>query len=319
MPKNAPVQAQPIPAARPAPVADSPWLGRILLALGAGVVVLVALAYISGGMGDGPLGIILAALVAVAATGRTASQLLEHAGTSVARASVVVLALIVVALSVVPVTLAIIPGKPVTTGVLTQVGDTLPLPEAAHGPVRLFVEGNLAAAGATTVEFDISGTSALTEGKLGRTVSTRSVGRRGVAQSSNETNTVYLDATIDGAQHQLKLERLDGSLTGGLLVKVFPERLPLWLDIVAGVLALAAVALLAAFLQVGTDAVVAAGLALAFGAFAHEWVTPDTVVRPLIGAAIAGLVAGGAAGGLFASLAHRIFPPPVKGKAKAKA
>jgi hypothetical protein len=298
MPKKA--QAQVI-----APPADRGWLGQSIAAVVAGLVILAAIAYLSGAVGDAALGVVLAAGVALLSAGRVAVVMLERAGSSVARAGIVASCLAMLALSVLPVALTIMPGRPVATGSLEQVGDTMELPQAVSGSVRLLVHGGINAQGDATVEFELAGAQSPIEGKLERSVSTSRVGRRGVAHEQHERNSEFVDATVAADQHTLKLERVEGPLAGALGLTVYRDHFPLVVDIAAGLLVLALVALMGARLEVGTDTIVAGGVALAFGAVGHEFVTPGAVIRPLIGAAIMALVIGGAAGGIFAALAKR--------------
>jgi len=305
MAKKSLAQAEPLPAAP----SDSPWLGRGLAIAAVVVVIIMGVGYISGALSDAVVGVVLAAVVGIAASGRATSSLLDYAGTPATRAGVLVFAAVTVALAVVPIALTIYPGTPLAAGVLDSPGDTLTLPESLSGPVRVFVHGALSTAGSTTVEFELSGFTGPVEGKLQRTVSTGRVGRRGVTQQATERNSEFLDARLASGLHALKLERVDGPLSGGLDVRVYGDRFPLWLDVVVAVVALIGIALLGVRLGVGTDTLVAAGVAVAFGAVGHEFVTPDSIVRPLIGAAIVAAVVGGAAGGILAWVARKLLPP----------
>jgi hypothetical protein len=307
MAKKTVVQAQTIESH-----ADSPWLGRGLAIAAALVVVLMGVGWMSGALSDALVGVVLAAVVGLAASGRAASSLLDSAGTPATRVGVLALAAVTVALAVVPVALTIYPGTPVAAGVLESTGDSIKLPESVSGPVRLLVHAALSSAGSASVEFELGGLSGPVEGKLQRTVSTARVGRRGVTQQANERNSEFLDARIASGGHAVKLERVDGPLAGGLDVRVYSDRFPLWLDVVLAVLALVGVALVGVRLGVGTDTLVAAGVAVAFGAVGHEFVTPDSIVRPLIGAAIVAAVVGGAAGGILAWVARKVLPPPAR-------
>lgn len=300
--------------AEPFPVApsESPWLGRGL-AIGATVVVVImGVGYISGALSDAVVGLVLAAVVGIAASGRATATLLDYAGTPATRAGVLVFAALTVALAVVPIALTIYPGTPVAAGVLDSPGDTLPLPESVSGPVRVFVHGAISVAGSTTVEFELGGFTGPVDGKLQRTVSTARVGRSGSSQQATERNSEFLDARLASGAHALKLERVDGPVAGGLDVRVYNDRFPLWLDVAVAALTLIGIALLGVRLGVGTDTLVAAGVAVAFGAVGHEFVTPDSIVRPLVGAAIVAAVVGGAAGGALAWAARKLLAPPAR-------
>jgi hypothetical protein len=300
---------KPLPQA-PTPVAhvENPWLGRGLFSAAGIALLVVVIGYLAGAVSDGLLGVVIATIVGVLATGRVVGALLESSGTVVTRATVLALGLVTVALSVAPVALTVFPGTPVATGVLGEVGSTMPLPETMKGAVRVLVHGGLNSAGAAAVEFTLGGFTSPLEGKLQRTVTTARVGRRGTAQEAHERNTEFLDGRLTAAGHTIKLDEVEGQLAGGLSLQVFTDRFPLWLDLLIAGLTLAALALLAARLHVGSDVVVTGGLALAFGAVAHELVTPDFVVRPMIGSIILAAVGGGVVGGIFAWAARKLMP-----------
>ena len=306
MPKNANAQVMTMPS-------DGLWSGRTLAGVAGAIVIVLAAAYLTGAIGDGVLGIAIAAVAGLVITGRVAATLLESAGSIVMRGIIVVVLLPMLALSVLPVVLAILPGSPVATGALSQPGDTIALPEGAGGRLRLLVHGGLGSQGAATVTFELTGPTEPLSGTLERSVSTARIGRSGSATQMHERTSEYLDALMPGAQHSLKLDHLDGPLAGSLDVRVYPDRIPLIVGVLLGGLLLAIVALLAARLQVGSDTVVAAGLAVAFGAFGHQWVTPDSVIRPIIGALIVGALAGGAAGGILAWAARKVLPQRARG------
>jgi hypothetical protein len=287
---------------------ENPWLGRGLLGVAGVAVLLVIVGYLTGAVSDGLLGVVLAAAVGVLSTIRVVGAMLETSGTPLARVGVLVLGLATVGLSFAPVALTIFPGTPVATGVLTEVGSTVQVPDTLKGAVRVLVHGGLNTAGAAAVEFSLGGFTSSLEGKLQRTVTTQRVGRRGSAQEAHERNSEFLDGRLAAGHQGVKLESVEGPLAGGLSLQVFSDRFPLWLDLLLSAVVLALLAVLGVWLHVGSDVVVTGGLALAFGAVAHEFVTPDSIIRPMIGAVIVAAVAGGAAGGIFAWAARKALP-----------
>lgn len=303
MPKKHPA---PIPAPRP----ERRWLGPTLAAAAAVAVLAIALSYLSGAMSEATLGTFIAVAIGLAVAGRVIGSMLENAASTVARLTIVVLAVATLTLAIVPVMLTIFPGSPAATGRLAQVGDTLPLPGTVQGPVRLLIHGVIDAPGNATVDFELGGTASLTEGRLERSVSTSRVGRRGVAHVTHDRNSEFLDAKLAKGAHQLRLERIEGPLAGALDLAVYPDRFPLSIDVVVAVAVLLALAFVAVRMRVGTDTVAAAGVALAFGAVSHQFVTPDAILRPLIGALIVGAIVGASSGGLAAWLARKVLPGP---------
>lgn len=298
-----------------AAISRSEWgTGRTFAIAAGAIVLLLAAGYLSGMIGDGVLGIVIAVVVGLAIAARVAATLLESASGIVARISVVLLAMAMLALAVLPVALTIMPGKPIATGALSQPGDAVSVPDAANGQLRLLVHGGIASEGAASVDFELAGAKAPVEGRLERSTSQARVGRRGTATQVHEHMSEYLNVVLPAGQHSLKLARIDGPLAGALDVRVYRDLFPINLDIIVGAVLLALVALLAARLHVGSDTVVVAGLALAFGIVGHEFITPDSVVRPIVGALIVGALVGGTAGGILAWGARKVLPVPVPAK-----
>jgi hypothetical protein len=286
--------------------------GRTIAMISGAIVLAIAAAYLGGVIGDDLLGVIIATVVGVAVASRVAVSLLDNAGSGVARVAIVLLALAMLGLAVMPVALTIMPGKPMATGALGQPGDTVSVPQGTTAPLRLLVHGSLSAEGAASVDFEISGAKDPIVGRIERSTSTARVGRRGTATQVHEHTSEYLEAVLPAAQHELELTRLDGPLAGALDVRVFRDWFPQSLDVIVGACLLAIIALLAARLHVGSDTVVLAGLGFAFGVVGHEFVTPDAVVRPLVGSLIVAALAGGSAGGILAWAARQVLPAPAK-------
>jgi hypothetical protein len=311
MPKNPQAKAQQSSTTLP----TGAGAGRIVVIVGIALVAAIGVGYLTGAIGDRVVGIMMAAAIGLAAAGRFATTMLESAGSGAARASVVVLSAMLLALAVVPAVLTVEPGTPVARGGLAAAGDSFRVPGSTQGSVRLLVHGDLSTQGAAAVDFELGGATKPLTGRIERSISTTRVGRRGVGQEAHERNSEFLDGSLAAGQSSLKLERVEGPLAGALDVAVYPDRFPLGIDILVGAVVLALAALLAARLQVGSDTVVLAGLAIGFGAVCHELVTPDSVVRPMIGAMIVGGIAGIAAGGLTGWGARKLLPAQQKRRA----
>jgi hypothetical protein len=281
---------------------DSVFLTRVarpgpLVGLG---VVLLALDSI-GVLGDRTVATLLAILVAVGAAG--AVLRLSRPDRGAARVAIVTLAVATVGACLAPVIATLLPGRPLLHAEVSE-GARLELPEGTEGHVRLLVHAHIAGDGAGGVDYRIAGLQPVVSGHLARTTGTARIGRRRVqdAHVNDEQFTSAVLAPAAGCEASshpaLVVELARGALDGPLEVALYREVWPLQNQIVLGLFVVAGLALAAMRRWIEPAAMAVCGWAIAFGMLAYRWVSPDTPLRPEIGALIvaAGVATAGYVG-----------------------
>lgn len=202
---------------------------------------------------------------------------------------------------------AITPGAPAAQAELHSVGETMPLPASLDGGVRLLVHGDIGGEEEATINFELGGGDKPIAGHLVRKVGL-SRSRKGVRNRvATEQNSAFVGATLNASDHALTLKSLNGPLQGALHVSVFKDYLP---RPAAYALAFGFV-LIAAVVSVKRrwkdSAILAVGLAAAFGLVVNLNGTPDAAIRPEIGALFIGILGGGFGGSFIAWVLKRIL------------
>lgn len=202
---------------------------------------------------------------------------------------------------------AITPGAPSAQAELNGVGETMPLPAGLDGAVRLLVHGDIGGEEEATINFELGGGEKPIAGHLVRKVGL-SRSRKGVRNRvATEQNSAFVGATLNSAERTLTLKSLNGPLKGSLHVSVFKDYLP---RPAAYTLAFGFV-IIAAVVSVKRrwkdSAILAVGLAAAFGLVVNLNGTPDAAIRPEIGALFIGFLGGGFGGSFIAWVLKRVL------------
>lgn len=282
-----------------------PSVGRqvMLGALGVAAITEAGL-YFAGIVSEAIVGISLATALATVAGLYMFTAVVDTIASGWQRAATAALVVAICAMAVIPVIFSAFPGTPLASGTVEQPGDSVVLPAATEGRVRLFVQGHIAGNGAGRLEASFGGLEKPTTAVFERRMNTVRVGRRGSGTAVHETSAEFVSAVVPRGQRQVTLERLDGASTGPLHVDIYRDVWPLRSDLVVGGILLALAAILAVRLKQSSGFVAAVGATLAFGAAAYDMVTPGSVIRPEIGAMIVGGFLGVAVGGLASWLAR---------------
>jgi hypothetical protein len=273
--------------------------------------------YLAGVLSEDATAAIAILLVAVLA----ALLMVRHAIAGRDRAGRVlalVAAAATVALVAIPGIATVLPGSPIAEGAMAAVGDAIPLPARAAGPVRLLVRATLPPGGTPHVSFRIGGGRTAVDGQVERTLSSARVGRGTRTMVAHDRTSEWLETSLPDGAGALRLERLQGEAAGPLAVQVFHDPLPgawLWvLSAAALLLAAAADARLG-----GKDhAAALAGMALAFGLLVTGNATPQAAIPTVLGGILLGAIAGALAGWLAGLLARRVVPAPAPARARAE-
>ena len=230
-----------------------------------------------------------------------------------ARALAIAAALATALATLLPSLRTVRPGDPMFEGDLGQVGESIAVPSAAAGAVRLLVSGKLPERGEPSASFTIEGTTPAVEGKLDRTYGYARVGRSGRARVAHDHTSDYYPARLPDGAKALTLTRLSGQLGSRLAVAVYREPIP----VTGGPWVLAVVALLlacAADARLGQKNTlsVAAGMALAFGLLVTYNATPAAAVGPTVGGVVLGALTGSLAGWIVGVLVRQVVPAAPK-------
>ncbi|MFO0725717.1 MAG: hypothetical protein U1E65_18170 [Myxococcota bacterium] len=189
--------------------------------------------------------------------------------------------------------LAVTPGAPLAESDLHEVGQTLALPSGVDGAVRFLVHGDMAGEGDATINFELDGTEKPALGHLVRKIRTTTSRKGGRSSSISEVNSTFVDATLNGGGKTLTLKSLNGPLKGELHVAVYKN----WLPAIAAYVLTISFILVAALVSVKKrwkdTAILAIGLAAAFGLVVNLNSTPDAAVQREIGALFLGFFLGG--------------------------
>jgi hypothetical protein len=291
------------PAEQQGPVSRA--LRRSLPLLIVLVLVGVAAAYFFDLLPENVTGLLIAVAVVLAACGYAAYALLGSTRLS----AVVVLGVVglgaIVAL--IPVVSTLTPGTPLAQGQLFAAGQSLPLPAAARGHVRLLLRGNFGTLSQASVDIVLAAGAEQIYGHLDRIMTQARVGRRGSAMVSEEHNSQYTSGVIPAGVRALTLGDLRGNLPGGLEVRVFHEWVPFLPECIAAAILLLVAAALAGRQRAGVPATAALAIAIMFGIGIYRMATPDAAVRSELGALLFGAVLGGAGGGTLGWIGGKIL------------
>jgi len=296
------------------PSAFSLWLEEALTGWILPVAALVlagvaALLYLAGWLPEGATAAALSAVAGILAAVFVARPAVSARADGPGRVLALVAAAGSLFVAAVPPALTVLPGAPLAEGALEARGDRLALPAGLSGRVRLLVRVRLPQGGSPSVPFRLSGAESPIEDKLERTFSYARVGRGGRAAVAHDHSAVFLEARIPSGAPALTLERLGSDAAGPLLVQIFPDPVPVFLQWALAVLVVLAAAAAEARLRQGGIAALA-GIAGAFGLLVAENATPEAAVGTAVGAVLLGAAAGAAAGGAVAFLVKRLLPAP---------
>jgi hypothetical protein len=232
--------------------------------------------------------------VIVGCCGYGLSKLLDVVASRALAGTIVALGLATIAVAMIPVVQTLLPGAPVAKARMLKPGDALALPDSTRGAVRVLVHGNLAGRGAAVADIvlDLDGRGKL-YGQLSRTLDQARVGRRGHTMVEHDHNSEYIVTELPAGVHRLSLDRIDGAVAGAVEVSVFPDRLPLPIEIALACLLVLLASALAARMDAPRASVGGLVCALGFGIMVSRMATPDEAVGPEIGALFISLLGGG--------------------------
>ncbi|HVP66423.1 MAG TPA: hypothetical protein VMT17_04090 [Anaeromyxobacteraceae bacterium] len=292
-----------------------PWF---LPALGLTAAVAVGVFYAAGVVSESAVGAVVAVLVPVVLGLMVARPAVEHPPSRTAAALLVAAGVLSALVAAVPALEAVHPGDPDFVAEFEREDQAASLPEGMGGRVLLLVSAPLGGAGEPQVNFRLSGFSDPVEGRLERTFGYARVGRSGRARVAHDHDADWFEARIPAGAKEIRLERLQGRVAGGLRVSVYRDWLPRAAAWVLSLLVLVLAAL--GEVRAGRDAgsTIAAGVALGFGLVVSYNVTPAQAVVPSLWAIVLGAIAGAPAAVLVRMLVRRLVPsasPVRKGKA----
>jgi hypothetical protein len=119
---------------------------------------------------------------------------------------------------------------------------------------------------------------------------------------AHDHNQVWVHGSVGAGATALTLDRLDGPISGPLLISVYGD----WISPPMLWLLSLALLILAAIWEVrlgGGSFAALAGMALAYGLLVHGNATPDAAIGTSLGALMLGALVGALAGGLLAKVA----------------
>jgi len=292
-----------------------PWF---FPALGLTAAVAVGVFYAAGMLSESTVGALVAVLVPLVLALMVARPAADRSAGRSGAVLLVVAAVLSFLVAAVPALEAVHPGEPVFVAEFEREDQSASLPEGTGGRVLLLVSAPLGSAGEPQVTFRLGGFAEPVEGRLERTFGYARVGRGGRARVSHDHDADWFEAKIPSGSREIRLERLQGRVAGGLRVTVYRDWLP---RAAAWVLSLLVLFLAAAGeVRAGRDAgsTIAAGVALGFGLVVAYNVTPAQAVVPSLWAIVLGAIAGAPAAVIVRMLVRRFVPaavPARKGKA----
>ncbi|MCA9520077.1 MAG: hypothetical protein KC609_03860 [Myxococcales bacterium] len=283
--------------------------GRALPIVGVILAILFVVAYFFGWLPERFAGLIIAAVVVLGGAGAAAIALLGKDPPKNLRNAAIAVVLVAGIVAAIPIFSTLVPGSPVARGELLAPGQSLELPKGLSGPIRIFLHGELQGTGPANarITFDIGSSRVI--GKLSRTEQRFRTGRRGTGTSLQDHTSEYLSASVPPDAHTLALRDVHGALIGGVHVDVYSELVSFRTAVVLDAVFLLAVAFIAGKLGATGFAAGSVGVAMIFGLLIYRLATPDSVVRPEIGAFVIALVAGMLVGGLLTYLTRRFVGP----------
>ncbi|NOJ82022.1 hypothetical protein [Myxococcus xanthus] len=256
-----------------------------------------------------------AAFIALSALGVCGAMIHEaRRGTAAHRERVTtsLVVLLVLILAVLPALETVSPGEPLAGGEVTEKGQHIAIPPAAEGGVLLVVRGSLAKEGAREVLFSIAGMEEVVVGTLEQTHT--HMRRRGVRTHAwRERLGFHQRGFIPQGSHELRVERLEGSLEGPLRVELYRSRWPFPLLACAAGLSLLTAAVLHARLRLRRYALWA-GTALGMGLFTAGWGEPHADIMFAAASLFMGFTLGAPLGWLAVLSLQSLFSPTVRGK-----
>lgn len=267
---------------------------------------LLAILYWAGVLEEGIAAALFAAAVILGCCAFGAARL---ADASIRNGVAIAIAAAVAVVAAIPVIQTLYPGRPAAHGRVLKPGDGFDLPQAAHGPVRVLLHGKLGGQGASAADvvLDLDGHGSL-HGQLTRTLNRARVGRRGTGMVVHEHNSEYIGAEVPAEAHRMTLRQLQGTLTGPLDVSVFPERVPMPIELALCALLLLLAAGLCARAHASSAAAGALGCALAFGIMVSRMASPDEAVGPEFGALFVSIVCATLAAAVLVAALGRVVP-----------
>jgi hypothetical protein len=288
-----------------------PWF---FPAFGATLAVAVGVFYAAGMLSESVVGALVAVLVPFVLALAVARPVFDRSASGVTAVLLLAAAAFAFLVAMVPSLEAVHPGEPLFVGEFDRADMGLALPEGTGGRVLLLVSAPLGGSGEPQVSFRLSGFAEPVEGKLERTFSYARVGRGGRARVAHDHDADWFEARIPDGTREIRLERIQGQVAGGLRVTIYRE----WLSHTAAWLLSLLVLVLAAVGEVraGRDAgsAIAAGVALGFGLVVSHNVTPSQAVIPSLWAIVLGAIAGAPAAVLIRLIVRRILPPVSPGR-----
>jgi hypothetical protein len=293
----------------PGPEPRAGMEGRYLLIAGLLALVLFVVLYLTDVIPERVAGAVLAAVVVLGCAGLAAGSILSASRGPRGNAVALMFAAAVAAVAGVPVIGTLFPGEPAAQTTVRKEGESVAVP-SVRGRVRvLAMVQPVATDEVYRCHAELGIGNQIEPLDLGRQPESVRMGRRGGRGTvMREHGSDWATGVLTDDAATVRLARLEGNASCAIDLKVYRDRLPMGLRIGLSALLLLAAALVAGFMHAGAMPAVATAMALAFALFAEEVITPRTAVRPGIGAILAGLPAGAAAGAIVAWICRAILP-----------
>jgi len=275
-----------------------------------GAVLLIVALVLAKGLTEETQALILGAVGLVGAVYYTALPVAEHSKSKKVAAGVYAFALIWIAAAGYPFWKMVRPGDPIKRVSLKVDAEAQSLGELEAGRYLLLAQvarSNLPSEATYRIVVDTGGREVRLGGVFSRTAAPRQ-GFGGTRSTTQSVHTAdYHEVKIESGDAKVRLDSVQGSLTGAIEVDVFPDAAPrkLWLAI--QILILVAAAMLDALFaerKRRSTLTVGACFTLLFMEVARLSIRPGHLVQPLIGAAIAALIAAAFGGYLLNWLAR---------------
>jgi hypothetical protein len=183
------------------------------------------------------------------------------------------------------------PGSPLARADGVEVGQSIALPEGAHGEVRIMVAVALSRSRDDLASITLSGGTHLLRAEFATTTSHRTDARGGRQHVANRgAESRYFDVTIPSGTSSLRVEALTSNAP--MRVEVYPAATPWAYYAIACLLILLVSTLVALRAKLSELAVFSAGQSLGFALTFAAWATPSATMGPAFAATIVGFAAG---------------------------
>jgi hypothetical protein len=264
------------------------------------------IAYLTGNLPEWLAGALVGGLIILIAAGLVIRGLVSHEATNRRALTALCLGALIAGSSGASLFTALVPREPIVDRIVER-GARLELPAAAHGPLRLALQARLPGTGSANADLTLAIGHERIAARVSRRILTARSGRRGRSEVVRDESTAWKSADVPADVDSIELAKVEGSIQGGVRIRVFHDLTPVRLEFPVAIALLVLVGWMAGRGGDGRASVVTAGLILGFGLAAHELVTPDAAVRRELGALISGGLIGGSAGFIVATPFARLW------------